>query len=237
MRICGGDRRRGLVVVFVVTLVMMATTGRVQAAGDPDRGAQVFGVCAACHSLRPGFNMTGPSLAGVWGREAGGLKGFDRYSSALKHSGVVWDENSLNTWLMNPPAFIPGSQMPFRGIPNDSDRTDLIAFLHAATTTKPGGPMIKVPAAYTDAPMDLKQLPVMRQVKAVRVCRDSYFVETKDGQTRAFWDRNLRFRTDASAYGPQPATPVILPTGMLGDRASLIFAKPEDISPFIEQRC
>ena len=48
------------------------------------RGQRVFGACAACHSLQPEQNMTGPSLAGLWGRKAGTLPSFDRYSPALK---------------------------------------------------------------------------------------------------------------------------------------------------------
>ncbi|HZR01818.1 MAG TPA: c-type cytochrome, partial [Burkholderiales bacterium] len=59
------------------------------AAGDAARGASVFSACAACHSLEPGENLTGPSLAHVWGRKAGTLPDFHRYSEALQRSGVV----------------------------------------------------------------------------------------------------------------------------------------------------
>src|SRR5438874_110177 len=64
---------------FAMLLVLTALIPAHGRAGDGDaeRGAKVFGVCAPCHSLRPDLNMTGPSLAGVWGRKAGGLAGFD----------------------------------------------------------------------------------------------------------------------------------------------------------------
>src|SRR5262249_27280766 len=58
-------------------------------------GARVFRACAACHSLEKDRNMTGPSLAGVWNRKAGGLASFTRYSDAMKLSGITWDEQSL----------------------------------------------------------------------------------------------------------------------------------------------
>src|SRR5690242_20435614 len=101
--------------------------------GDADRGAHLFGrACAACHSLQPGRNKTGPSLADVIGRKAGDLPSFHRYSPALKGSGVVWSSSTLDAWLTDPQAFIPGNRMPFRGLPDAQARADIIAFLAAS---------------------------------------------------------------------------------------------------------
>src|SRR5712691_9244731 len=86
--------------------------------GNVERGRRLFGACAACHSLEPDKNMTGPSLAGLWDRQAGGLKSFSRYSEALKSSGMIWNEHSLGPYLADPKAFIPGNDMTFRGIPD-----------------------------------------------------------------------------------------------------------------------
>ena len=44
--------------------------------------ARAARACMACHSFAPARHMTGPSLAGVWGRKAGTVDGFGRYSSA-----------------------------------------------------------------------------------------------------------------------------------------------------------
>ena len=60
------------------------------------RGQRAFGPCAPCHSLEPDRNMTGPSLACLWGRKAGSLPSFERYSDALKSSGIIWDDRSLD---------------------------------------------------------------------------------------------------------------------------------------------
>ena len=229
-------RSRIILAGFVIGVISFA--GRQSIAdGNAEGGAKAFQVCAACHSLRPDLNMTGPSLANVWNRKAGSLAGFNRYSPALKTSGVTWNAQSLDPWLRDPAALIPGNWMTFAGMADDQTRADLIAFLKAVGEARNGSPGFAVPGAYTEAPTDLKRLPPERQVKAVRNCRDSYFVTTEDGKTRAFWDQSLRIKTDASTFGPSPGRPVIVPAGMLGDRASMIFAAPEEISPFIKQQC
>lgn len=201
-------------------------------------GAKAFRLCSACHSLRPGLNMTGPSLAGVWGRKAGGLASFDRYSSALKQSGVTWNASTLDAWLANPAQFIPGNAMTYTGVPDPKIRGALVQFLREVNEPGPNGsPTANAPSAYTTTPKDLKQLALDEQVKAIRSCRDSYFVITADGRTRAFWDQSLRFETDASRFGPPDGEPAILPAGMFGDRASVIFSRPEEISTFIKRAC
>ena len=84
---------------------------------------------------------------------------------------------------------------------------------------------------------DLKKLESSQQVKAITYCHDTYRVTAADGKTRAFWERNLRLKTDSGKDGPQSATPALVPAGMMGDRADVIFAAPEEISKMIESRC
>jgi cytochrome c len=67
-------------------------------------------------------------LFGLFGRKAGALEDF-RYSPALKRSGITWNQQTLNTFLVDPQKSIPANRMPFDGIPNAKDRNDLIAFL------------------------------------------------------------------------------------------------------------
>lgn len=84
---------------------------------------------------------------------------------------------------------------------------------------------------------NLRRLEPDVQVKTISYCRDTYRVTTADGKTRAFWERNLRFRTDTSKDGPEKNAPALLPAGMMGDRAAVIFSAPEEIMKFIERRC
>lgn len=77
--------------------------------------------------------MTGPSLANLWGRKAGGLSSFERYSDALKSSGIIWDDRALDGWLTDPERMVPDNEMPFQGIKDARVRDDLLAFLKEAT--------------------------------------------------------------------------------------------------------
>jgi cytochrome c len=223
----------------VAAAVLTASFGAAPAErGDPERGARGFRLCAACHSLVPDRNLTGPSLAGVLGRPAGALEGFRRYSPELKGSGVVWGESALDSWLADPQAFIPGNRMVFRGLPDAQARADLIAFLAQAgqgqAATQPGQAM-----GMGGAPEmpDLKTLGPESQVIGIRHCADTYEVTTADGASEPIWEFNLRFKTDGSERGPEPGRPVIVGSGMMGDRASVVFAAPQEISPFIAVGC
>ena len=80
--------------------------------GDAARGQQDFRACSPCHSLAPDRNMTGPSLANLWGRKAGGPPSFERYSEALKASRIIWDDRSLDGWLTDPDRMVPDNEMP-----------------------------------------------------------------------------------------------------------------------------
>jgi cytochrome c len=85
--------------------------------------------CASCHSVEPGENDVGPSLAGVVGRKAGGLVGYS-YSAALKASGKVWTRPQLDQFLANPQKLVPGTRMA-TGVPAADQRQALIAYLAA----------------------------------------------------------------------------------------------------------
>ena len=60
---------------------------------------------------------------------AGTVEGFRRYSPALKGADVVWNEATLDAWIADPQAFLPGNRMVFRGLPDAQARADLIAYL------------------------------------------------------------------------------------------------------------
>jgi cytochrome c len=103
-----------------------------KAAADVDNGKTVFEQCAACHSLDGAGDYDGPSLKGVIGRKAGSLEDY-RYSAAMKRSDVTWDATTLDKYVTDPQAFIPGNRMAFAGIADKSQRDDLIAYLSVAT--------------------------------------------------------------------------------------------------------
>jgi len=47
----------------------------------------------------------------------------------MKNSNVVWDEKSLDAFIMAPQKVVPGNTMPFPGIQDPEQRNDLIAYL------------------------------------------------------------------------------------------------------------
>jgi cytochrome c len=84
---------------------------------------------------------------------------------------------------------------------------------------------------------NLKKLDPEDRVQSISRCGDTYKVTTADGKTRSIWERNLRFKTDSSKDGPQKGAPAIVPAGMMGDRADVIFASPDEISVSIASHC
>ncbi len=105
-------------------LLALAFAGPAQAA-SVEHGETLYEGCQDCHSLDK--NDVGPRHRGVFGRKAGTVPDYD-YSQGLKSSGIVWDEVTLDKWLANPQAFVPGAKM-FYHLADRQDRADVIAFL------------------------------------------------------------------------------------------------------------
>lgn len=234
------------ILATAITFLLALNAQSFAADGSATRGQGIFAACAACHSLQPDQNMTGPSLAGLWGRKAGTLPSFDRYSPALKSANLIWNDKTLDQWIEDPQHLVPDNQMTFAGIKDGRQRADLLAFLKQAT--EPG-----TSVAQRDGQMggmgggmggmgggrvpNLKKLDPENRVQAVSYCKDTYTITTADGQTRKFWERNLRLKTDASGDGPEKNAPALVGAGMKGDRADVIFADPSEISGFIAKKC
>jgi cytochrome c len=93
--------------------------------GDSAHGKALYQGCLACHSIDD--NDLGPRHRGVVGRPAANLADYN-YSAALKNSGLTWDEATLDRWLTNPSALVPGTKMFFK-IDDAQARADIIAYL------------------------------------------------------------------------------------------------------------
>lgn len=224
-------------VAIAIAITAMLASRSEAADGNAEQGAKAFRACAACHSVEKGVHRTGPSLAKIWGQKAGTIKGFRRYSHALKGADVTWDDKTFDQWLANPRSLIPGNRMVFRGMKDGAERANLIAFLKGISgggadfAREIHGQMMG------QGPHNLKALGTNNQVKSITHCSDTYDVTTADGETHQFWEFNLRFKSDSSANGPTKRTPVIIPAGMRGDRASVVFISPDEISAFIKRQC
>lgn len=119
-RICG---------LTLATLALFGSSAALaQSAGDPVKGKTVFARCAICHTVEPGKNKLGPTLANIVGSKAGEVPGFN-FSPAMKASKVVWTPDALDKYLTNPRTFMPGNRMIFAGLPKPEDRANVIAYL------------------------------------------------------------------------------------------------------------
>src|SRR5690349_21474497 len=97
--------------------------------GDPEAGATVFKKCMACHKVGSDAKSgVGPTLNGVVGRRAGTNPDYS-YSTAMKSSGLIWDELTLTTYLHAPRQLVRGTKMAFPGIKKDQEIADVIAYL------------------------------------------------------------------------------------------------------------
>ena len=124
----------GLSVPSLLFLMALSWGGHAAAqnspAGDPAQGKTFFGQnCALCHAAAAGVTQQGPSLAGVVGRRAGSVAGFN-YSKALSGSGLTWDAPTLDRFLTDPGATVPGTTMAVP-IPVKQDRDNVIAYFQS----------------------------------------------------------------------------------------------------------
>ena len=113
----------------IFALILSASFALPASAGDVEAGAQVFRKCKACHVVDSAQNRVGPHLVDVIGRAAGSVAEFTKYSPALRESGIIWDEATLDAYLENPRKYLKGGRMAFPGLPNPTDRTNVIAYL------------------------------------------------------------------------------------------------------------
>ena len=113
---------------FVFALAFALAAQAVRADDDVAHGEKKFEECAACHKLQRGEDSVGPSLYGVFGRQAGTLTDF-RFSPAMKRSGITWYAKTLDTFLTDPQKVVPANRMPYAGLADTKDRADLIAYL------------------------------------------------------------------------------------------------------------
>lgn len=120
--------RPAMLLAFAALLGAPLSAAAQNAAQDAAAGERAFRTrCGTCHSLDPGQNRAGPSLAGVIGRKAGSVEGA-RYSQALRDSGITWDAQSLDGFLADPRGTVPGTSMTVR-LADAGQRAAIIAYL------------------------------------------------------------------------------------------------------------
>ncbi len=129
------------------------------AKADATRGAAAAKKCTSCHDFSEGgANKIGPNLYNVVGRLIASHPGY-AYSEALTpHAKEPWTYDALNKWLLSPRTDMPGTKMTFAGIPDDTERTDVLAYLQTLShspvpfpTADAAAPAAAAPAAGDNA--------------------------------------------------------------------------------------
>lgn len=120
--------------VACLFLMIYGNSAMAQKNTDLEKGRKTFSRCKICHSLDDArSNKVGPNLKNIMGRKAGSLGEYDNYSKALKESGLIWTEETLDLWFKNPMGFLPGNKMVFPGINKPENRHNLIEYLKSKT--------------------------------------------------------------------------------------------------------
>ena len=101
------------------------------ATGDVAAGEKVFKKCKACHVVGAEKHKTGSHLVNIMGRAAGSADEYKKYSNAIKSSGIVWNEETLDGYLEKPKAYVRGTRMLFAGLRKEEDRANVIAYLRS----------------------------------------------------------------------------------------------------------
>jgi cytochrome c len=107
-------------------VALLAISASATAAADAEHGKALYQTCAACHTEQP--DALGPSLKGVVGRKSAALEGF-RYSNPMKRANLIWDEDNLRAYILDPQAKVKGNRMPYGGLADANDVDDIIAYL------------------------------------------------------------------------------------------------------------
>ena len=115
--------KRILIIWCLSIILIMITFVGVTWATD---GKKVFKKCKSCHSLTK--NKLGPALGNIFDKKVGSVKGY-RYSKAMKKSDIIWNEDTLDKFLIKPRKYIKRTKMRFSGIKKKSQRDALIKYL------------------------------------------------------------------------------------------------------------
>lgn len=100
------------------------------APADPAKARVAFQACAACHSDKAGVTRLGPSLAGIVGKPSAQVTGF-RYSPALAKAKLRWDRKTLDAFIANPKAVVPGNRMSYPGVSDPAKRAAIIDYMQS----------------------------------------------------------------------------------------------------------
>ena len=172
-----------------------------------------------------------PKRAKPWQRMA---------ATATRQIDVVGMETTLDRRLASEENLVAGTSTTVPQLCTPSRGGQVVAQIRAVSEGDPPERTQRsdgVGGSGPPATQDLKTAPPRGQVTAIGYCGGVYTVQTADGNVSKIREFNLRFKTDSSDRGPRMGKPVIVGAGTPGERASVFFSEPSEISSFINQAC
>ncbi|WP_299029684.1 c-type cytochrome [uncultured Sulfitobacter sp.] len=149
--------RSGLTLSSVFAAFLVVGGASAEGLGDAEKGAQVYKKCASCHQVGDGAkNRVGPQLNGLFGRVAGTVDGVKYSESMVRmgNDGLVWTAETLDAYIENPRALVSKTRMSFRGIKDEQQRSDLMAYLRIYSDNPANIPEAEPTATGTDHDLD-----------------------------------------------------------------------------------
>ncbi len=118
--------------IMAVSTVAIAAVAHAEVGGDATRGEDLYRQCASCHQIgADAVDRVGPQLNGIFDRAAGQSDGF-RYSRGMERAaagGLVWTYDTLDAYIEDPRSLVSNTRMSFRGLEEQQDRDDVLAYL------------------------------------------------------------------------------------------------------------
>lgn len=143
--------------ILALAVALAAGEARAELNGNAEAGEKVFSKCSGCHKIGAGAkDAIGPHLNGVFGRKAGAHEGF-AYSKSMQRAGVdglIWTLDTLDAYIANPRALVSKTRMSFRGLKDEQDRADLMAYLRSFSDNPSNIPEASPTARGTDHDLD-----------------------------------------------------------------------------------
>lgn len=200
----------------------------------------IYQNCFYCHSLQPEVHLTGPSLANMWGKKAGSVKSFKLYSQALKEKSFEWNDTTIRQWLESPESLVSGTTMTFDGIKDKKTVDDLAEFLKVAMGPNGFQKVVEnkwttVEAATGQFPKNVSNPEAKDIVTKIEYCQEIYTLTYKNKTMTRHWEINIDFKVNSQPTGPKRGAPTRINSGSMGDRFSVVFNSPSEISQFVKK--
>ncbi len=111
--------------------ILLIAAAPVLVVPPPAEPPAAFTRCATCHATTKGVaHGLGNNLFGIYGKRAGSMTDY-AYSDAMVASRIVWTSASLDAFIADPRAVVPGTTMSSAKLGDPVKRAQIVAYLNS----------------------------------------------------------------------------------------------------------